>query len=355
MNLSTQYLGLSLPHPFIPGASPLADEMASVRRLEDAGAAAIVMRSLFEEQISQEQMAMHQYTDFHRECFAEAATFFPEPESFRLGPEAYLEQLRRIKDAVDVPVIASLNGTTVAGWIEHARLIEQAGADALELNVYHVGGSPTVSALDLENRTIELVRAIKRRVHIPVSVKLSPYYSSLSHFAAQLDAAGADGLVLFNRLFQPEIDIEALEVRRALKLSNNSELPLRLRWLGILSAQIRGALAVSGGVHSAEDAVRAVMTGAHAVQLVSALLTSGPEYLAQILNDFRQWMDEHQYSSLDQLRGILNLRGCPDPGAYERANYMMTLQTWRPFANWGELSTAPDEWTNSISRGIQSK
>jgi dihydroorotate dehydrogenase (fumarate) len=330
MNLSTEYLGLSLSHPFFPGASPLADDLDTVRRLEDAGAAAIVMRSLFEEQISQEQMAMHQYTDFHRECFAEAASFFPEPDEFRLGPDAYLEQLQRIKRSIELPVIASLNGTTLSGWINYARLFEQAGADALELNVYMVAADPNVSSADLETRTIDLVRAIKEIVSLPVAVKLTPYYTSLAHFARRLDAAGADGLVLFNRLFQPEIDLDELEVKRSLRLSSSSELPLRLRWLGILSPQFDGQLAVSGGVHTAADAARAIIAGADAVQMVSALLTSGPEYLTQVIDQFARWMEEHEYESIDQLRGALNLKACPDPGAYERANYMLTLQSWRP-------------------------
>lgn len=330
MKLSTRYLGLELSHPFFPGASPLADDLDTVRRLEDAGASAIVMRSLFEEQISQEQMAIHQYTDFHRECFAEAASFFPEPEEFRLGPDAYLEQLRQIRMAVDVPVIASLNGTTRSGWIDYARLFEQAGADALELNVYVVAAAADVSAVDLENGAVELVRAVKAMVNIPVAVKLSPYYTSLAHFARQLDSAGADGLILFNRLFQPEIDVDALEVKRSLRLSHRSELPLRLRWLGILSPQFNGSLAVSGGVHTASDGARAIMTGAHAVQMVSALLTWGPEYLRKVIDEFTQWMEEHEYESVDQLRGTLNLKACPDPSAYERANYMLTLQSWRP-------------------------
>jgi len=330
MNLATRYLGLTLRHPFFPGASPLADDLDTVRKLEDAGAAAIVMRSLFEEQISQEQMAMHQYTDFHRECFAEAASFFPEPEEYRLGPDAYLEQLQQIKRAVDVPVIASLNGTTLSGWIEYARHFEQAGADALELNIYVVAAAPSVSSVDLENRTIELVKAVRQMVKIPLAVKLTPYYTSLAHFAGRLESAGADGLVLFNRLFQTEIDVDALEVRRSLRLSQSTELPVRLRWLGILSPQFSGSLAVSGGVHTAADAARAIMTGAHGVQMVSALLSSGPSYLAQVIKDFKNWMEEHEYTSIDQLRGALSLKTCPDPSAYERANYMLLLQSWRP-------------------------
>lgn len=330
MDLSVEYLGLKLPHPFMPGASPLVDDLGSVRALEDAGAAAIVMRSLFEEQIVQEQLATYQYTDFHRESFAEAASFFPEPEAFRLGPDAYLNQLRKIKEAVDVPVIASLNGTTHSGWLEYARLIEQAGADALELNVYSVAADPQASGAELEKRTLEMMRSLKHLVKLPVAVKLSPFYSSLAHFAAGLVNAGADGLVLFNRLFQPDIDVDALEVKRVLRLSDNSELPLRLRWLGILSPQLRVPLAVSGGVHEAVDAVRALMAGARVVQMVSALLQHGPAHLAQVQADFVQWMQQHEYTSLRQLQGSMNLASCPDPGAYERANYMLLLQSWRP-------------------------
>ena len=329
MKLTTKYLGLTLRHPFFPGAGPLADDLDSVRKLEDAGASAIVMRSLFEEQISQEQLAMHQYTDFHRECFAEAASFFPEPEEYRLGPDAYLEQLQRIKRAVDLPVIASLNGTTLSGWIEYARHFEQAGADALELNIYVVAASPDVSAMELENRTIELVKAVKERTKIPLAVKLTPDYTSLAHFAARLHSAGADGLVLFNRLFQTEIDVDSLEVRRSLRLSQSSELPLRLRWLGILSPQFGGSLAVSGGVHTAADAARAIMTGAHGVQMVSVLLAAGPSYLSKLVEEFTTWMEQHEYSSIDELRGTLNLKSCPDPSAYERANYMLLLQSYK--------------------------
>jgi dihydroorotate dehydrogenase (fumarate) len=329
MDLSVEYLGLKLKDPFMPGASPLADELGTVRALEDAGASAIVMRSLFEEQLAQEQMLAHKATDYSRESFAEASSFFPEPEEYRLGPDAYLEQLRRMKEAVDIPVIASLNGTTVAGWIEHARLIEQAGADAIELNVYGVGANPTLDGAELERRTLELVQSVAEKVDVPVAVKLSPFYTSLSQFAQRLELAGADGLILFNRLFQPEIDVEALEIKRVLHLSDNSELPLRLRWLGILSAQLGVPLAVSGGVHSALDAVRALMAGATVVQMVSVLLKEGPAHLASLRADVVRWLEEHEYNSLSQLRGSMNLASCPDPSAYERANYIALLQSWR--------------------------
>ncbi len=330
MNLTTRYLGLTLKHPFMPGASPLVDDLSTVRQLEDAGASAIVLHSLFEEQVAQEQVALHRYTDFHRDAFAEAGSFFPEPEAFRLGPEPYLEQLRKIKRAVAVPVIASLNGTTNGGWLDYARLMEQAGADALELNVYQLAADPTLSAAQLEHRVIEMVRTVKASVRIPIAVKLSPFFTSLSHFAAQLCAAGADGLVLFNRFYQPDIDVNALEVRRTLHLSDSSELPLRLRWLAILSSQVPASLAATGGLHEPLDAVRALMAGAHAVQLVSALLRHGPRHLTTILRGVEAWMAEKEYPSIDALRGSMSLKTCPDPSAYERANYMLMLQGWTP-------------------------
>ena len=327
MDLSTTWLGLKLPHPFMPGASPLADSLDSVKRLEDAGAAAIVLRSLFEEQLLYEQLATHRYTDFHRDVFPEAASFLPEPGDFHLGPDTYLEHLSKIRAAVDLPVIASLNGTTPEGWLDHARLIEQAGASAIELNVYGVGADPGEGAGDIETRTLALVKQVKRRIKIPVAVKLSPFYTSLSHFASQLQLAGADGLVLFNRLFEPELDVEALEVKRVLHLSDPSELPLRLRWLGVLSAQLTCSLAASGGVHTTTDAVRALMAGADVVQVVSLLLKKGPGELAKLRQGLTQWLEEREYESLAQLRDSMNYASCPDPTAYLRANYLLMLQS----------------------------
>ena len=329
MDLSTTYLGINLAHPFMPGASPLVDDMDTIRRLEDAGASAIVMRSLFEEQLVMEEMATQAYTDFARDSHAEARSFLPNPDQFVFGPSEYLDQLRRIKEAVKVPVIASLNGTTLGGWLEHARLMEQAGADAIELNVYALAAEPQTSGKTLEDRSLEMLRAVKAVVKIPVAVKLSPFYSSLSHFAQGAQAAGADGLVLFNRFYQPDIDVEALEVKRTLRLSDSSELPLRLRWLAILSTQLRLGLAASGGVHTAEDAVQAIMAGAHAVQVVSALLKNGPERLKTLREEVSIWMEQHEYESLKQMRGSMSLTSCPDPSAYERANYMLLLQSWR--------------------------
>ncbi len=330
MDLSTTYLGLKLPHPIMPGASPLVDDLVNVRRLEDAGAAAIVMHSLFEEQITQEQLG-HVYTvEMHEDSFAEALSYFPRPEEYALGPDRYLEQVRRIKQAVKVPVIASLNGTSVAGWLDYARLIEEAGADALELNVYYVATQPWETGESVERRILEVVKVVKEAVKIPLAVKLSPYFSSLIHFAHSLDAHGADGLVLFNRFYQPDIDTEELEVVPRLQLSHSPTLLLRLRWLAILSGHVKASLAVSGGVHTPLDVVKAVMAGAHGVQAVSSLLAHGPEHIAALRDGLKAWMEQHEYASLEQMQGSMSHQRCPNPGAFERANYMRILQSWRP-------------------------
>ncbi len=328
VDLRTTYLGFELPHPFMPGASPLADDLDSVRRLEDAHAAAIVLRSLFEEQLEVEARALLEHAESHEESCAEARSYLPGRMAFVFGPDEYLEQVRRVKDAVRVPVIGSLNGTTLGGWLEFAKLIQQAGADALELNIYDVAADPRRTSGEIETEVVAMLQELRREMRIPIAVKLSPFYTSLPHLAARLEGAGANGLVLFNRLYQPDIDPEALEIRRRLRLSDTRELPLRLLWLGVLSAQRQLDLAVSGGVHTAVDAVKAVMAGAHAVQLVSCLLRRGPRYLATLQRELAQWLEEHGYDSLARMRGSMNLGRCPDPRAFERANYMEVLQSW---------------------------
>jgi dihydroorotate dehydrogenase (fumarate) len=247
-----------------------------------------------------------------------------------LGPDQYLEQIRRIKDSVSVPVIGSLNGTTPAGWLDYARRIEEAGADALELNLYFIAADLTETGEVVERRAAEIVRTVKAAITIPVAVKLSPFFSSFGHFAQQLDELGVDGLVLFNRFYQPDIDTDNLEVVPRLQLSDSSELLLRLRWTAILSGQLRASLAVTGGVHTAIDVIKAVMTGAHAVQMVSALLQRGPEHLKTVREESLRWMEAHEYHSLRQMQGSMNLSRCPDPTTFERANYMRVLQSWRP-------------------------
>jgi dihydroorotate dehydrogenase (fumarate) len=329
MDLSTNYLGLRLSHPLVAGASPLVDDLALVQRLLDSGAAAIVMHSLFEEQIRGEALARTHYQDAHANSHAEATSYLPELDQFRLGPDEYLERLRRIRAMSSVPVIASLNGTTEGSWLRYAASMEQAGASALELNLYELETDPRESASSVEARALQIVQTVRAVVSIPIAVKLSPYYTALAHFATALENAGANGLVLFNRFYQPDIDIDALEVARTLRLSDRSELLLRLRWLAILSPRLRGSLAVSGGVHEAADAVKAIMTGAHCVQMVSALLRHGPEHLVRVLADLREWLEQHEYDSLEQMRGSMNLQRCPDPRGFERANYVNILQSWR--------------------------
>ena len=329
MNLTTTYLGLELGSPLIPGASPLADTLDGARQLEDAGAPAIVMRSLFEEQITGEENNLDSLIE-HQGSSAEATTsYFPQASEFVFGPDPYLEHIRRLKEALQIPVIASLNGISSSGWQHHAQRIEQAGADALELNVYYLATDPYESAFMVEDRTLELVRLVKKAVDIPVAVKLSPFFSALPYFARQLEDAGADALILFNRFYQPDIDPERLEAAPTLHLSDSSELLLRLRWLAVLFGDARIPLAASGGVHTGLDAIKAVMAGASAVQLVSVLLKRGPGHLKTVRQEMAHWMTEHGYESLAQMRGSMSLQRCPDPSAFSRANYMRMLQSWR--------------------------
>lgn len=329
MDLSTTYLGLRLQHPLMPGASPLADSLDSVKRLEDAGAAAIVLRSLFEEQITRERDGLVHHLEVTADSSAEALSYFPKPEDFVFGTNEYLEQIRKVKAAVSLPVIASLNGTTSEGWLSYAKSIQDAGADALELNVYFIATDPKETGAAVEQRAVEILKGVKKAVRIPVAVKLSPFYSSIPHLAHQLDEAGADGLVLFNRFYQPDIDVEALEAVPSLHLSDSSELLLRLHWLAVLCGQVRPSLAASGGVHTGLDAVKAVMAGASAVQVVSRLLEDGPQRLLTIFQGLKHWMEEHDYESLEQMRGSMSLKKSPDPSAFERGNYMKVLRSWK--------------------------
>jgi len=329
MDLSTRYLGFDLPHPFMPGASPMVDDLDTVKELEDAGAAAICMNSLFEEQIVHEEIAAARMTEDPANSFAEALSYFPEPDSLSYGPDEYLNKVRRVVEAVKVPVIGSLNGTTKGRWLEYAGLIEETGANALELNVYHLATDPNESGAELEQRFVEIITEVKQQISIPVAVKLSAYYTSLANFGKRLVDAGADGLVLFNRFYQADIDVEELEVQRTLVLSNSSALLLRLRWLAILSGQLNCSFAVTGGVHGEIDAVKAIMTGADAVQMVSALLRHGPDFLRIVRRELAQWLIDHDYDSLAQAKGSMNLSRSPDPGAYERANYMDILKSWK--------------------------
>jgi dihydroorotate dehydrogenase (fumarate) len=329
MDLSMTYLGMELPHPFMAGASPLVDDIDAVLRMQDAGAAAIVMHSLFEEQITQEQMLDFLETEVPSESYAEATSYFPTPTEYALGPERYLEQVAAIKQEVDIPLIASLNGVTAGGWLEYARLIEQAGADALELNIYFVPTDPQESGEEIERRVIEIGRRVREAITIPIAMKLSPFYTSFANLAHRLDQAGVDGLVLFNRFYQPDIDPDELEAKPSLRLSNSKELLLRLRWLAILFGRVECSLAVTGGVHTVEDAVKSVMAGANAVQMVSRLLKDGVDVIGEIRQGVAEWLEEREYDSLRQAHGSMSHQRVPDPSAFERGNYARILQSWR--------------------------
>ena len=328
MNLTTTYMGFELPHPVVPGASPLTNDLSAVRRLEDAGAPLIVMPSLFEEQITQEEVAVTRSIETHQESHTEALSYFPEPGGFELGPDEYLEQVRKVKAAVGVRVVASLNGATPGGWTRYARLIQDAGADGLELNLYEVAADPREPGEAVERRALDVVSEVTGVVTIPVAVKLSPFYSSVPNIARRLDMLGVGGLVLFNRFYQPDIDPERLELRRALTLSDSSELLLRVRWLALLYGRVKASLACTGGVHTPLDVVKAVMAGASAVQTVSALLRRGPGYLTELRDGLARWLEEHNYESLGEMLGSMSLERVPFPGVLERANYAHILQTW---------------------------
>jgi dihydroorotate dehydrogenase (fumarate) len=328
MTLTTSYLGLKLAHPFILGASPMTGHLDNIRRAEDGGCAAVVMHSLFEEQIA--ETAAGKIPGFERAAqeFLATLSHFSRSEKFPLGPEEYLEQLRKIKAAVSVPVIGSLNGVGSDGWLEYARLIQEAGADALELNVYYLSTGVRDSSLDVETRMESLVRGLKGLIRIPIALKLSPFFTAFGSMAKRLEAAGADGLVLFNRYYQPDVDIDTLEALPNLHLSTSAELLLRLRWLAVLSEHVKVSLAVTGGVHSVMDGIKAVLSGAHAVQMVSAVLQQGPQHFREMEQGLSYWMTRHKYDAIDAFRGSLNLRRYGDPTHFERAGYFHVLQSW---------------------------
>jgi dihydroorotate dehydrogenase (fumarate) len=325
MDLSTTYLGMRLPHPLVVGAGPLGDDLDKVKALEDAGAAMLVLRSLYEEEITGEQMDAFFNAEGHSDSFAEATSYAPEP-ALALGPEEYLEHLRLVKNAVRIPVMASLNGVTPGGWISYAQQLEQAGADGLELHIYHAASDMTTSAADVERQAIEIVSEVKRSLRIPVAVKLAPLLTAFAHFAKQLDTAGADAFVLFTRFHRVDIDVAELEVIRTLPLSDSSELPLRLRGVAALAGRVKASLAITGGIHTGLDVIKATMAGAHATQMVSALLRNGPGHLRKVRNEIESWMQENEWSSLGEMRGNMSFERIPDPAAYERANFRMALR-----------------------------
>jgi len=329
MNLSTKYLGLTLKNPLMPGASPMVDNLDNVRRLEDAGAAAIVLRSLFAEQIEGNEIAVNKHIDRWQDNFAEATSFFPNHDDYSFGPDEYLARIGEVKKATSLPVIASLNGTNTGTWVDYARQIEAAGADALELNTYFLATSSAVTGATLEQRVVSILAGVRKAVKIPVAVKLSPFYSNVANLGVRLENEGAQGVVLFNRFFQPEIDIENLEVTNKLDLSTSEDLRLRLRWLGLMRDQVKMSMACSGGVHSSADVAKALLAGADAVQVTAELLSRGPGRIAELLIGLKEFMAKHEYDSVSEVVGALSLRNCPDPEAYERGNYLRMLQLWK--------------------------
>lgn len=326
-DLTTQYLGLQLRTPLVASASPLSQEVSSIRRLEDAGAAAVVLYSLFEEQLRQESLELDYHLTAGTDSFAESLTYFPQASEYRLGPEGYLEHIRKAKAAVAIPIIASLNGATAGGWAEYAKEIAQAGADALECNIYSVVTDPEKSSADVEQTYLDIVKAVKAAVAIPVAVKISPFFSNLANMARRLDQAGADGLVLFNRFYQPDIDLEELEIRPNVLLSTPQALRLPLTWFGILYGRIRASLAATSGVHDPQDVIKLLMVGANVTMLCSALLRNGLKHLRYVEQGVREWMELHEYESVQQMQGSMSQVRCPDPAAFERAQYMRAVKS----------------------------
>jgi dihydroorotate dehydrogenase (fumarate) len=330
MDLTTTYMGMKLKNPIVPSASPLSESLDNIRRMEDAGAAAVVMYSLFEEQITLESHQLDHYLNYGVESFAEALSYFPEMETYKVGPDEYLNLIRLAKEAVDIPIIGSLNGVSTGGWIEYARKIEEAGADALELNVYYLPTDLNMTGAEVEQMYLDVLRDVKKVVSVPVAMKLSPYFSATANMAHRLAEAGADALVLFNRFYQPDFDLENLEVVPRLVLSNAYELTLPLRWVAILYGRVPVDLAITSGVHSVEEVLKGMMAGAKVTMMASELLKNGLHRISQILEGMAQWMEEYEYVSVAQMQGSMSQKNVAEPAAFERANYMKMLASWRP-------------------------
>ena len=320
MNLATTYMGIPLRAPMVVGSSPLTEDLDTVRRLEDEGAAALVLPSLYEEEITGDQMSDFFSSETYEDSFPEASSYSPDAESAP-GPDEYLEHLRRVKQAVSIPVIASLNGCTPGGWISHALLMEQAGADAVELHLYHAASDPDTNSAEVERQLLQIVWEVKGELSIPVAVKLSPLFTAFANFAVQIDKAGADGLVLFTRFHKVDFDVLELNVLRKVELSNSSDLDLRLRGTAVLAGRVNASLAISGGVHTALDVVKATMAGAHVVQMVSALMRNGPSHLRTLRTELEAWMIANEWSSLEEMRGNMSFQRIPNPAVYERENF----------------------------------
>ncbi len=329
MDLSTTYLGLQLKNPLVPSASPLMRKVDNIKRMEDAGASAVVLHSLFEEEIRQASQEIDHYLNYGAESFWEALSYFPDVD-LRIGPDSYLDHIRKVKAAVSIPVIGSLNGVSTGGWINYAKKIQDAGADALELNMYYIAAEPSQASADVEQMYLDLVREIKASIRIPIAIKLSHQFSAFANMARCLDQAGANGLVLFNRFYEPDFDLENLEIVPDVKLSTPYDLRIRLRWIAILYGNIKADLALTGGVHSATDVIKAVMAGARVAMTTSVVLEHGIDYVGKILHDLTVWMEEHEYESVKQMHGSMSQHSVAQPAALERANYMRVLRSYEP-------------------------
>jgi dihydroorotate dehydrogenase (fumarate) len=329
MDLKTTYMGLTLKHPIVPSASPLSETLDGIRRLEDAGAPAIVMYSLFEEQITLESQQLDYYLSHGTHSSAEAISYFPEMANYHVGPDKYLELIRRAKEAVSIPIIGSLNGVSTCGWVEYARMIEAMGADGLELNVYYLPTDPTLTGREVEQMYLQVLHDVRQQISIPVAMKLSPYFSSTANMAHRLAAGGADALVLFNRFYQPDFDLETLSVVPHLVLSDSDALRLPLRWVAILHGRVPVDFAITSGIHTHLDVLKGLMAGARVTMMASALLHHGPEYLGEVLHELTEWMEIHEYDSVAQMQGSMSQINVAEPAAFERANYMKVLQSWR--------------------------
>ena len=330
MDLTTTYLGIKMRTPLVPSASPLSDEIDNIKRMEDAGASAVVLSSLFEEQLLLDRYELHHHLTHGAESFAEALTYTPEPDDIRLGAEDYLERIRKAKEAVAIPIIASLNGISIGGWTDYANLIQEAGADALELNIYYIPTDPTLTGAEVEQTYLDILTIVKSLVTIPVAVKLSPFFSNLANMARRLDEAGADALVLFNRFYQPDIDLDNLVVRPNVILSTPHALRLPLRWIAILYGRVRADLAATSGIHTAQDVIKMLMAGANITMLCSTLLRHGIDHISLIEQRLRQWMEEREYESVRQMRGSMSQVHCANPAEFERAQYVRALQSFKP-------------------------
>ncbi len=329
MDLSTTYMGMKLKNPIVPSASPLSRTVDMVKKLEDAGAAAVVVYSLFEEQITHEQSELDHYMSYGTESFAEALNYFPSANEYNMGPDQYLRHISNLKSAVEIPIIGSLNGVSAGGWLKYAKQIEEAGADGLELNVYYIPTNIEKDGAVIEEIYLRDLIKVKKELKIPVAMKLSPYFSSMSNMAKKLDAAGADALVLFNRFYQPDLDLENLEVVPNLDLSSNFEMRLPLRWIAILHSRIKANLAATTGIHKYEDVLKMIMAGADITCMCSELLANGIGRISEVLKEMEQWMTEKEYESIEQMKGSMSQKSVADPAAFERANYMKALNNYK--------------------------